>query len=440
MVNELENLLADLKALIDKHTVVSRDFYRAQGAFPESTWGKYFPTFKDFIAAATGNTVVTKPENEEKNTFTANSWDISIPKTRIHTLDELLEYCKVDLSIWEVERFTVNKWEVAAKDANKNLQVEPLYQVKATLKKRQELIDARKEIEALKAELKKEAPIRKRLSSIRSYKTGNMLEINIPDLHIGKLAWGKETGHQSYDTPIAVEMFLRALTNLVQMASNFEYDRVIFIVGNDFFNSDDEMGRTTKGTFVSTDGRYKKTFVAGRKAVTQGIEILRQVAPVEVILIPGNHDNLSVWHLGDSLDCTFANYEDVTIHNEPSSRKYIRHGNVFLLFTHGDKGKREDYPLLMATERPKDFGETKFREIHTGHIHQTKLQEFHGIRVRILPSLSPADTWHAENGFVGQQRNAEAYVWNAKYGLIAQYFHNDDVFPEITTDRVIKKG
>lgn len=32
---------------------------------------------------------------------------------RVHTVDELLKLCKVDLTIWEVERFLVNKWEVA---------------------------------------------------------------------------------------------------------------------------------------------------------------------------------------------------------------------------------------------------------------------------------------------------------------------------------------
>ena len=37
-------------------------------------------------------------------------------KLTIHTLDQLLEYCQVDLTIWEVERFVVNKWEVGAKE------------------------------------------------------------------------------------------------------------------------------------------------------------------------------------------------------------------------------------------------------------------------------------------------------------------------------------
>jgi hypothetical protein len=430
-------LLEDLRSMINKYEVVSRDFYRKNGAFSESLWSKYFPTFGDFVAAAVG---VVDQKNAEKNTFTADTWNIELPKTRIHTLPELLEYCKVDLGLWEVERFIVNKWEVAAKDANGILQVEPLYQVKASLVKRKEIVDARKELERLKAEFKKEAPVRKRLSAVPQLENDNILEINIPDSHFGKMAWGAETGGRPYDVPIAAATFIRSLRTLIYLANCFSYSKIIFVVGNDLLNSDDELGRTTKGTYVSTDGRYKKTFVTVRKTIVEAIEILREIAPVEVIMVSGNHDALGVWHLGDSLECTYANTEDVTIRNEPATRKYVRHGNVLLMLTHGDKGKREDYPLLMATERPKDFGETKFREIHTGHIHQTKLQEWHGVRVRILPSLSPPDVWHSENGFTGQQRNAEAYVWNAKFGLVAMYFHNDDAFSEITTDRIINKG
>jgi hypothetical protein len=39
-------------------------------------------------------------------------WVISLPKTRIHTLEELVEYCHIDLEEWEVDRLIVNKWEM----------------------------------------------------------------------------------------------------------------------------------------------------------------------------------------------------------------------------------------------------------------------------------------------------------------------------------------
>jgi DNA repair exonuclease SbcCD nuclease subunit len=170
---------------------------------------------------------------------------------------------------------------------------------------------------------------------------------------------------------------------------------------------------------VSSDGRYQKTFVVGRNRVIAFIELARTRAKkVIVIVCPGNHDTLSAWHLGDSLECYFHKYKDVEIRNEPTPRKYHQFGQVMLMFTHGDKGKKDKYPLLMATEEPEMFGKTKFREVHTGHLHKTQLDEHNGIRVRVLPALCAADDWHAQMGFVGNLRSAEAYIWSREEGLV----------------------
>ncbi len=91
-----------------------------------------------------------------------------------------------------------------------------------------------------------------------------------------------------------------------------------------------------------------------------------------------------------------------------------------LMFTHGDKGKQENYPLLMATEMPEMFGATVHREVHVGHLHQLRVRELMGVRVRVIPSLSAADSWHSDMQFVGNKRAAEAFVWCPKEGLVAQ--------------------
>jgi len=51
---------------------------------------------------------------------------------RIKTLEDLIKACDIDLNVWEVERHVINKWEVGAK-GNVGLHVEPLFQVKAWL-------------------------------------------------------------------------------------------------------------------------------------------------------------------------------------------------------------------------------------------------------------------------------------------------------------------
>jgi len=422
-----EALITDMKALIGQYSKVTRDFYRKQGSFSEGTWSKFFPTFKDFVEAAVGQTA---PSEAAKYIFTDTTGEIVLDKTTIHTLPELLEYCEVDLSIWRVERFIVNKWEMGYTTGPKTDRTalsKPLYQVKATLVKKQEIVDARQEIEDLKTLAKESAhwPIVVGKSYLRS---GNSLELLIPDLHAGKFAWGKETGHQDYDTPTAIAVYERALANLLGRAtvSGYLFDEIVLGVGNDLLNSDDYNSQTTKGTLVNSDTRYQKTYKAVREMLCRAIEKCRMYCNTVVVkVIPGNHDTQSTFTLGDSLECYFHNYVDVEIDNSPSPHKFYRWGKVLLGFCHGDKGKKADYGLWMATERSQDFGETLFREIHIGHTHGLKVDEKFGVRVRTFAALCPPDAWHSAEHFVGNLRQAEAIVWNNEQGRIAEFIHTE---------------
>jgi hypothetical protein len=292
-----------------------------------------------------------------------------------------------------------------------------LYQVKAWLRRKTALIAAREEIEALKVQAKSASlpfPAIK-----RDGPNGMMLEVSIPDLHVGKLAWGKETGWENYDSKIAVEVFERALSSLILRTSQYRFERVIFVVGNDLLNADNREATTTGGTPQNTDVRFQKSFTIARHLIVRAIETLRNVAPVLVPVVPGNHDTLSAWCLGDSLECYFHGAADVTIDNAPNFRKYHQFGKVMLMFTHGNSGKLSEYPLTMAAEQPMMFGATLHREAHTGDKHHLKVDEYKGIKVRISPALCPPDAWHADKHYVGSARSAEAFVWHKDEGLVA---------------------
>lgn len=363
-------------------------------------------------------------EKSEISEQIGDTWVLTLPKTRISTLEELLEYCKVDLGIWQVERFLANKWEGFSKDNDGNVNVTPLFQVKAHLKKKQNIIDARAEIEALKAEAKKDAKIPKTVVK-SSKKSDNLLELVIPDLHLGKLAWAKETGFQDYDSKIAEETYYRAVETLLERVDNYQIDKIVLGVGNDLMQTDNFNNSTTKGTVVDTDTRYKKSYVTTRKMIVNVIERLREIAPVDVLLVPGNHDAQSNFTLGDSLECWFHKYPDVNVDNSPLPHKYFTWGDNFVILTHGDKGKQSDYGIWMASTYPEMFGKSKFREVHIGHRHKSMVDEKFGIRVRTLSSLSAADEWHSSQNFVNNLRCAEGFVWNKNQGLITQVYHTE---------------
>lgn len=421
-------LIADIQRVYNTTGAFSRRKYLKAGSYSERQIRNTFGNFVKFQEAA-GLLEVTKPHDaglpanlkfgSESNEFVGDKWNIT-KVSRIHSLEGLIEHFKINKSIWEVERFVANSWE-----ANAGGGVEmPLYQVKASFKKIRSVVDAKREVESLKEAAKQLALTPTPIVRTSRLASGNMLELALFDAHFGKLAWPRETNGAPYDTKIAQKIYLETVEHLIEPALNYQIDEIVLIVGNDLIHSDDTEGRTTKGTYVDCDTRYYKTFEIVRETVTKVVERLRLIAPVRVIMVQGNHDTLSVWHLGDSLTALFSKYDDVTVDNEPTYHKYYKWGEVGLMLTHGDKGKKPDYPLLFATDKPLVFGTTKFREVHTGHFHKTQVDEFHGVRVRIIPSLSPADAWHYEQGFTGQLRTGEAFVWNKSKGLIAQFFHN----------------
>lgn len=357
---------------------------------------------------------------------TGNEATVSrVTPERVKSLADLIRVCEIDTSEWEVERFVCNKWEVGAKVGPQDtatVEVTPLFQVKAWLKRKVDLLAARREVAALAEEARKGLPTIKAVAP-KAPKSGYMLELNIADLHNGKLAWSGETGHESYDTRIAEAVHDAAVETLLQRAGSYKFDEIVLAVGNDLLHVDSRANQTTAGTPQDTDSRYYKVFLSTRMMTQRAIERCRKLARVRVVMVPGNHDRDSVWHLGDSLSCVYDGCKDVVIDNAPTQRKYVEFGKVMLMLTHGDKGKRADYPLLMATEQAAMFGRTKFREAHTGHLHQTQVQEWHGVRVRILPSLAGVDAWHAENTYTGNIRAAEAFIWSASEGLVGTAYY-----------------
>lgn len=387
-------------------------------------------TAESMSGSANTGKLISKAETV---TETKDSLQYEVPNTRIKSLEELIEAFRIDTTIWECERFIANKWECAAKLPDGSMVVEPLYQIKATfIKKKSDAVEfAKSEISRLIDEAKKDI---KSFNVNRVSKLGsgcNMLEISIPDTHIGGMSWRDETGQANYDHKIASRLHKEAFYDLLgRGASSNSLSEVLIVLGNDFMNVDGENLTTTRGTVVDQDSRYAKMFQAAWNVAHSVITDAVQVAPVRVIVCPGNHDRTSTWTMAHSLESFFHSARHITIDNSPRLRKYLRYGVNMLMFAHGDTVKPKDIPLLMATEEPGMFGSTKFREAHLGHTHQEKLTESNGVKVRVIPSLCPANAWAVSNGYSGNMRGAQAFTWNEQCGLIATTEHYIDLMAE----------
>lgn len=120
---------------------------------------------------------IGEKELTEVNEVSGDKWVISLPKTNIHTLEELVEYCQIDLNVWEVERFIANKWEMGYKDETGLAKTLPLYQIKAFLRRKkfddleQAVTDnakLRSQVEKLRIEVAGERRLTKRLAQNHS--------------------------------------------------------------------------------------------------------------------------------------------------------------------------------------------------------------------------------------------------------------------------------
>lgn len=363
--------------------------------------------------------------------------------SNIRTLDELLEACKVDLNIWQVDKYIVNKWATARSNKTANLDfqqgkidggiqdnggmsVTPLFQIKAWLKRKTEELNAKAILEEFIKRANENAPNANSFIQNKNVSTGSdLLEISVPDLHLAKLCWGKETGNKDYDINIASKEYKKAVFSLYQAATG-KINRILLPVGNDIFNSDNMAGTTTKGTpqAASEDSRWPKTFMVGCQILVDAITQLAQEVPVDVVIVAGNHDKERCFYLGEYLKAWFRNSKSVSVNNEPRQRKYYRFGQNLIGFTHGNEEKPDKLPMLMANEEKQAWSETKFRQWHLGHLHHEISKDIGGVVVRFLPSLCPPDEWHTSKGYIGSILAAQAFQYNQNNGLTAIYYHN----------------
>lgn len=251
---------------------------------------------------------------------------------------------------------------------------------------------------------------------------GGLLVLSLPDQHVGKLAWGKETG-TDYDIKIAVDTYLDAVANLTSSTAHYRPGKVLYIVGNDLVHVDNSSNTTAAGTPQDVDSRWPKVVGAAFEMVASTIETVAEQADVDVVITPGNHDTHTTYMIGFALAQRYRNDERVKIINRPSYRQYYREGKLLFGITHGDGVKEDKLPLVMATERPHDWGDTKWREWFLGHFHRRKavqtvtINDELGVLITRLPSLTGVDSWHFKHGF-GGLRHAEARVYDPSKGVL----------------------
>ena len=336
---------------------------------------------------------------------------IEISDNEEMTPDFLMKAHGLDSSKWEVIAYKNNLWHSQVKGGTRLV----MYQSKITVRPKKDAISL-EDIDKhfLNLDRKFKPPQIKRIGA-----TGNrMAEVNIADLHLGKLCWQGDTGN-NFDYKLARQTYYNIINRICNELKNQDLEHITFVWANDFWNSDTITNTTTAGTPQDVDVRWQKLFDVGVEMLVEGITMLSQIAPVKTFYTASNHDEQTCYYAVKYLDSWFRHDENVTVDTSAMARKYFAYGNTLIGYTHGEKEKGQRLSALMPCEAPELWGQTKYREMHTAHLHsEHATMELNGVIIRRVSSPTATDTWHYMSGYVGAVRKAQTFVYDKENGLL----------------------
>lgn len=273
---------------------------------------------------------------------------------------------------------------------------------------------------------------------------GQLLVLDLSDVHIGKLCVTTETGY-GYSIEVAAHRMVEGARLLMTQGKALGVTRVLLVVGNDILHTDNNKHTTTSGTLQDTAGSYFQSYQAAihgyRGIVTLALEM---GLAVDVVYCPSNHD----WHTGYTIAHNLAAWFrahpafSATDYNiSENHRKYYRFGGNLMIFTHGDGAKEADLPQIMLVEAKHHAAECQHRYAYLHHFHH-KIKKALGVRpqsrekdhiamtvmssgigqmegdnlqIEYVRSPSPPDGWHSRNGYLNRQA-VEAFIHDAHDG------------------------
>jgi len=353
--------------------------------------------------------------------------DVNYLGSKIETEEELLKHAGIDMELYEIERVVVNNWEVAGKKSKQEwdgVWKTGLRQIKITLKrKKAEQVSVERLLEQIKDSSPLMLPI-KYPKAVKS-KPKRALEISLMDPHYGMLCY-KGDSDQPWDLEQCEKLCMWSIESLMERAAVYgPFEEIVFPFGNDFMHHDNLNHTTTRGTLQPEGLSYSHVYERAIKLAVTMVERLAEMAPVKIIQVSGNHDQVTAFTLGHVLNAYYRNDPNVSVDVSPSPYKFYQYGTNLIGFDHGHHIKPIRLAALMAHECADVWAQTSFREWHLGDQHRKgtgrpTIMEEQGVSVEYLPALTPPNAWHRLKSFNWQQRGAMGFVWDHDEGPMAR--------------------
>lgn len=230
-----------------------------------------------------------------------------------------------------------------------------------------------------------------------------MLEIPFFDMHFGV----SDFTHYKQTLEDTLDIILRR-----------HYDKITIIIGQDLLHNDDFRGRTSRGTPIEKVDMIQ-AWEDARRFYYSIIDLsILHANEVNVIYSKGNHDESMSWAF---IQMIKVQYPGINVDDSLKKRKALTYGKNFLGFCHEMKGTAKDVALKFSADFPMEYGRSKTRAIHMGHLHTKKVENVPGCIVEVIGTSNKTDDWHDENDYIGSFKRMTLFLWSREK-QIGEYY------------------
>lgn len=242
----------------------------------------------------------------------------------------------------------------------------------------------------------------------------------LTDCHVGMLAWHKEGG-ADWDLKIAEETLVGSFIAMMNGAPNAETAIVGELGDFEHFDGFDAVTPTNRHQ-LDADGRFPKIIETSIRIRRRFIEeALRRHKKVVCLMAEGNHNIVSSMWMRKMFKALYANEPRVEIIDTEIPYYAYKFGKVMLAWHHGHKKPNHALPLLFASYFPEIWGNTEFRDGHTGHRHHTETKEHSGMTIYQHRTMAARDA-HASHGGYMSERAVDCMTYHKEHGHVASNF------------------
>lgn len=317
----------------------------------------------------------------------------------IHTLSDAIEYFKVDLEQWEVDRYSCNSWEAQTKTGTVTL-----YQVKLQLKRRQQSVDVNNALEQLRETLDG--------FTINRKPGSNTAVLALSDFHIG--AKVQAMGN----TPeFNVKTVVRRLQEVASCINQENYDEVYVCLLGDFIESFTGINHQTTWQELEYGAHGTNVVILAYTIIRRFLTSLDNVCGVYIV--SGNHDRVSQKIEGDPHGSVAGLLAFMLRENTPLDVRHnavllgVEIDSIYYVLTHnhhgiakGDIGKvfwehgrQGMYNVMLGGHWHARKGKRVYRTIEEKHVDQANYRQLSVAPLFTGNLYSESNGWNSSAGY-----------------------------------------